>query len=51
MAIQLKVYESADKLEQYWIDLYETEPIKLTLSIEDIMSGLLDKSRRNNAKT
>ena len=34
--IQLKLYEGPDKLEQYWIDLYETEPIKLTLSIEDI---------------
>ena len=36
--IQLKVYSNSDKLEQFWIDLYETEPIKLTLSIEDITS-------------
>ena len=36
--IQLKVYANSDKLEQFWIDLYETEPIKLTLSIEDITS-------------
>ena len=36
--IQLKVYEGPDKLEQFFIDLYETEPIKLTLSIEDITS-------------
>ncbi len=36
--IQLKVYANPDKLEQFWIDLYETEPIKLTLSIEDITS-------------
>ena len=38
--IQLKVYSgpksAAIKPVQYWIDLYETEPIKLTLSIEDI---------------
>ena len=34
--IQLKLYSNSDKLEQFWIDLYETEPIKLTLSIEDI---------------
>ena len=34
--IQLKVYSNSEKLEQFWIDLYETEPIKLTLSIEDI---------------
>lgn len=37
--IQLKVYDSPEKLEQYWIDLYETEPIKLTLSIEDITNA------------
>ncbi len=34
--IQLKVYDNPDKVNQYWIDLYDTEPIKLTLSIEDI---------------
>lgn len=34
--IQLKVYNNTDKDEQYFLDLYETEPIKLTLSIEDI---------------
>ena len=37
--IQLKVYESPKKLEQFWLDLYETEPIKLTLSIEDITTA------------
>lgn len=31
--VQLKVYDGAT---QYWLDLYETEPIKLNLSIEDI---------------
>ena len=36
--IQLKVYNNTAKTEQYWIDLYDTEPIKLTLSIEDITS-------------
>lgn len=34
--IQLKVYNSIAKTQQFFIDLYETEPIKLTLSIEDI---------------
>ena len=37
--IQLKVYDSPAKTQQYWIDLYETEPIKLTLSIEDITNA------------
>ena len=37
--IQLKVYSNPDKLEQFWLDLYETEPIKLTLSIEDITNA------------
>ena len=37
--IQLKVYESPAKLEQTFLDLYETEPIKLTLSIEDITNA------------
>ena len=37
--IQLKVYSSPAKLEQFWLDLYETEPIKLTLSIEDIQNA------------
>lgn len=37
--IQLKVYDSPAKKHQYWIDLYETEPIKLTLSIEDIQTA------------
>ena len=39
--IQLKVYEGSDKLRsaQYWIELYETEPIKLTLSIEDLTNA------------
>ena len=36
--IQLKVYDNQQKENQYWIDLYETEPIKLTLSIEDLTS-------------
>ena len=37
--IQLKVYDSPAKESQYWLDLYDTEPIKLTLSIEDITSA------------
>ena len=37
--IQLKVYTDQTKTEQHWIDLYETEPIKLTLSIEDITNA------------
>jgi hypothetical protein len=39
--IQLKVYSNTEKLltEQYFLDLYETEPIKLTLSIEDITNA------------
>ena len=37
--IQLKVYDSPAKTSQFWMDLYETEPIKLTLSIEDITSA------------
>lgn len=31
--VQLKVYDGSS---QYWLDLYDTEPIKLNLSIEDI---------------
>ena len=38
--IQLKVYDSQDKsLDQYWLDLYETQPIKLNLSVEDITNA------------
>lgn len=37
--IQLKVYTDQTKTEQHWIDLYDTEPIKLTLSIEDITNA------------
>ena len=37
--IQLKVYDNPAKVNQYWIDLYDTEPIKLTLSIEDITNA------------
>ena len=37
--IQLKVYDSARQASQYWLDLYETEPIKLTLSVEDITNA------------
>ena len=37
--IQLKVYDSPAKVEQTFLDLYETEPIKLTLSIEDITNA------------
>ena len=37
--IQLKVYTDQSKTEQHWIDLYDTEPIKLTLSIEDITNA------------
>ena len=48
--IQLKVYNSpnitiyspepqwSDSTPQFFLDLYDTEPIKLTLSIEDITS-------------
>ena len=36
--IQLKVYDTPAKETQHWLDLYDTEPIKLTLSIEDITS-------------
>ena len=36
--IQLKVYPNTDRVQsqQVFVDLYDTEPIKLTLSIEDI---------------
>ena len=34
--IHLKVYSDIDKTNQWFLDLYETEPIKLNLSIEDI---------------
>lgn len=37
--LQLKVYESTAKEEQFFLDLYETEPIKLTISIEDITNA------------
>ena len=37
--IQLKLYNDSTKTEQYWIELYETEPIKLTLSVEDITNA------------
>ena len=44
--IQLKAYEHTfnspeerELTKQTWIDLYETEPIKLTLSIEDITNA------------
>lgn len=37
--IQLKVYENTARLTQYWLDLYDAEPIKLTLSIEDITNA------------
>ena len=37
--IQLKVYDSQSKAYQYWLDLYETQPIKLNLSIEDITNA------------
>ena len=36
--IQLKIYDTPAKETQHWLDLYDTEPIKLTLSIEDITS-------------
>ena len=31
--VQLRVYNNGT---QYWLDLYEESPIKLTLSVEDI---------------
>ena len=39
--IQLKVYPDSpkDNTEALFLDLYETQPIKLTLSIEDITSA------------
>lgn len=37
--VQLRVYTDSTKAEQYYIDLYETEPIKLNLSIEDITNA------------
>ena len=39
--IQLKVYpaEGAGSDQSIFLDLYETQPIKLTLSIEDITSA------------
>ncbi len=37
--IQLKVYDSQSRTEQHWLDLYETQPIKLTLSVEDITNA------------
>ena len=37
--IQLKAYNDATKSGHQYIDLYETDPIKLTFSIEDITSA------------
>jgi hypothetical protein len=37
--IQLKVYKNTTRTEQFWLDLYDSEPIKLTLSIEDITNA------------
>jgi len=37
--IQLKVYDDSSKRTQYWLDLYETQPIKLNLSVEDITNA------------
>ena len=37
--IQLKVYDDSRQLNQYWLDLYETQPIKLNLSVEDITNA------------
>ena len=37
--IQLKVYDGPAKASQTFLDLYETSPIKLTLSIEDITNA------------
>ena len=37
--IQLKVYESPQKLTPTFVDLYEDSPIKLTLSVEDITNA------------
>ena len=34
--IQLKAYTDIVKSDQYWLDLYEEDPIKLNFSIEDI---------------
>ena len=38
--LQIKVYEDSNKViaDQLFLDLYETEPIKLNISIEDITS-------------
>lgn len=37
--VQLRVYTDSTKTEQYYIDLYATQPIKLNLSIEDITNA------------
>ena len=39
--IQLKIYQTTDKdtATAVFLDLYETSPIKLTLSIEDITNA------------
>ena len=37
--IQLKCYESPQKLTPTFVDLYEDSPIKLTLSVEDITNA------------
>ena len=56
--IQLKVYNNASKGSQQFLDLYDTEPIKLNLSVEDITNAeaksvfsrtfRVPASRRNN---
>ena len=37
--VQLRVYTDSTRATQQYIDLYETEPIKLNLSIEDITNA------------
>lgn len=37
--IQLKVFEDSRRLSQTFLDLYETSPIKLNLSVEDITNA------------
>lgn len=37
--IQLKVYEGQSRTNQHYLDLYEQQPIKLNLSIEDITNA------------
>ena len=45
--LQLKVYESTAKEEQFFLDLYDTEPIKLTISIEDNGKGFIINTDKN----